>query len=149
MGKNYYEVLSLLRFDQASQDLIQFLWRISPDGEKIDQSFIFPNHARHLYLPGGFFEEGVYLLSDLYDFTFEGVNQQYHHLFVKPLAEESGLFSFDVHVHRKFIELVITEKNVQFLFDNEYLLFQDTFYHLNLKQRKIVGLFEIFQLNLI
>ncbi|ELY5748621.1 DEAD/DEAH box helicase [Streptococcus iniae] len=139
IGKNYYEVLSLLRFDQASQDLIQFLWRISPDGEKIDQSFIFPNHARHLYLPGGFFEEGVYLLSDLYDFTFEGVNQQYHHLFVKPLAEESGLFSFDVHVHRKFIELVITEKNVQFLFDNEYLLFQDTFYHLNLKQRKIVG----------
>lgn len=138
IGKNYFEPLSILQFDQASQELIYFLWRLSPDSDKFDQEFIFPNHSRHLRLPSGFFEEGIYLLTALYDFTFEGSAQTYSHLYVKPLTAEAELFDFSVKVHRKSIELQINEKNSQYFFDNEYLLYQDTFYHLSLKQRKMV-----------
>lgn len=31
IGKNYFEPLSLLQFDQASQEVIHFLWRLIPD----------------------------------------------------------------------------------------------------------------------
>lgn len=54
------------------------------------------------------------------------------------MEAEAGLYEFKVEVHRKSIELQIAEKNVQYLFDNDYLLYQDTFYHLTLKQRKMV-----------
>ncbi|GFE46642.1 putative SNF helicase [Streptococcus canis] len=138
IGKNYFEQLSWLQFDPSSQNLIEFLWRLTSDADKGDNDSIFPNHARYLRLPSGFFEEGIHLLTSLYDFTFEGPSQTYHHLFVRPLEAEAGLYEFKVEVHRKSIELQITEKNVQYLFDNDYLLYQDTFYHLTLKQRKMV-----------
>ncbi|HFI0196626.1 TPA: SNF2 helicase associated domain-containing protein, partial [Streptococcus pyogenes] len=138
IGKNYFEQLSWLQFDPSSQDLIEFLWRLASDTDKGDNENIFPNHARHLRLPSGFFEEGVHYLTSLYDFTFEGPSQTYHHLFVRSLEAEAGLYEFKVEVHRKSIELQIAEKNVQYLFDNDYLLYQDTFYHLTLKQRKMV-----------
>ncbi|HEQ6861487.1 TPA: DEAD/DEAH box helicase [Streptococcus pyogenes] len=138
IGKNYFEQLSWLQFDPSSQDLIEFLWRLASDTDKGDNENIFPNHARHLRLPSGFFEEGIHYLTSLYDFTFEGPSQTYHHLFVRSLEAEAGLYEFKVEVHRKSIELQIAEKNVQYLFDNDYLLYQDTFYHLTLKQRKMV-----------
>lgn len=139
IGKNYYEPLSLIQFDQASQDLIQFLWRLAPSWDKGENALIFPNHARNLFLPSGLFEEGIDLLTSLYDFSFEGPRQTYKHLYVKPIDGNVALFQFAVEVHRKYISLQIKEKNMYFLFDNEYILFQDTFYQLNLKQRKLVS----------
>ncbi|WP_249629650.1 DEAD/DEAH box helicase [Streptococcus uberis] len=139
IGKNYYEPLSLIQFDIASQELIQFLWRLAPNFEKTENSLLFPNHARNLYLPCGFFEEGIRLLTDLEDFSFEGPQKTYSHVWVRPLDNQFDLFCFHVEVHRKSIELQIKEKAMQFLFDNEYILFQDTFYHLDLKQRKMVA----------
>ncbi|KHD45789.1 SNF2 helicase associated domain-containing protein [Streptococcus hongkongensis] len=139
IGKNYYEQLSLLKFDQASQDLISFLWRLAPNSDKSDHSFVFPNHARHLHLPSGFFEEGLFLLRDLYEFTFEGTYQKYTKVFIKPLEADAELFKFIVDVHRKSIELKITEKSVTYLFDNSYLLHNDTFYYCTLKQQKLIS----------
>ncbi|MDT2730666.1 DEAD/DEAH box helicase [Streptococcus parauberis] len=139
IGKNYYEQLSLLKFDQASQDLISFLWRLAPDSDKSDHSFVFPNHARHLHLPSGFFEEGIFLLRDLYEFTFEGAYQNYSTVFVKPLDAEAELFKFTIEVHRKSIELKISEKSVSYLFDNVYLLHNDTFYYNTLRQQKMIS----------
>ncbi|MGT2887786.1 SNF2 helicase associated domain-containing protein [Streptococcus didelphis] len=139
IGKNYYEPLSILRFDQASQDLIYFLWRLTSGISQADQNFIFTNHARHLVLPSGFFEEGIYTLTSLYDFSFEGPEGNFSNLFVKSLSQDSGLFQFIVEVDRKSIELQILEKNLYYLFDNEYILYRNTFYHLNLKQQKIVS----------
>lgn len=138
IGKNYFEQLSWLQFDKPSQELIDLLWRLSSDTDKGEQDNVFPNHGRHLRLPSGFFEEGIHLLTGLYDFSFEGPSQTYHHLFVRPLDAEAGLYHFKVEVHRKSIELQITEKNVQYFFDNTYLLYQDIFYHLSLKQAKMV-----------
>ena len=69
--KNYYEPLSLLQFDTASQELIEFLWRILPDSNQVDTDFIMPNHSRNLTFTSGFLE-GVTLLNQLYDFSFEG-----------------------------------------------------------------------------
>lgn len=139
IGKNYYEPLSLLKFDTASQELIEFLWRLTPDSDKVDTSYIYPNHSRNLNLPSGFFEEGIYLLTALDSFTFESQHQTYSTVFVKPIEPDDGLLEFHVDVHRKSIELQIKEKNVHYLFHSEYLLYHNTFYQLTLKQQKLVN----------
>lgn len=54
IGKNYYEPLSLIQFDQASQAFLDFLGRMIPDEAKTNLDFILPNNARHLCLPYGF-----------------------------------------------------------------------------------------------
>ena len=51
IGKNYYEPLSLIQFDQASQAFLDFLGRMIPDEAKTNLTFILPNNARHLSLP--------------------------------------------------------------------------------------------------
>ncbi|WP_159550404.1 DEAD/DEAH box helicase [Streptococcus halichoeri] len=139
IGKNYFEPLSLVQFDAPSQELIRFLWKLASQTDKGEQSVVFPNHGRNLFLPSGFLEEGIYLLRDLYDFTFEGPSHTYNYLEVLPLSGEAELFTFIVEVHRNAIELQIKEKNNSYFFDNEYVLYHDTFYHLTLKQRKMVS----------
>lgn len=138
IGKNYFEPLSLLQFDEASQDLIEFLWRLIPDNDRLDLEFLLPNHARHLNLPRGFFEEGVTLMSALYDFSFDSGQQAFSQVSFRELDGDDALFTFKVTVHRQSIELTIVEKTVQLLFDATYLRYHNTFYHLNLKQTKIV-----------
>ena len=139
IGKNYYEPLSFLQFDEASQDLLEFLYRLLPDAKQADTDFIFPNHGRHLALSSGFFEEGVRLLNKLYDFSFETENRLYHQLYFKELEAEDQFYHFDVLVHRQSIELLIQEKQADLFFDNSYLLAGDTFYHLNAKQAKLAA----------
>ena len=63
IGKNYFEPLSLIQFDEPSQELIQFLWRILPDGDHLDIDYILPNHGRNLSLTSGTFEEGINLFN--------------------------------------------------------------------------------------
>ena len=138
IGKNYYEPLSLLQFDTASQELIEFLWRILPDSNQVDTDFIMPNHARNLTFTSGFFEEGVTLLNQLYDFSFEGEHQDYHTINFAELDSSNQFYHFKIVVHRQSIELIIKEKTATFFFDNHYLLYHNTFYHLNNKQRKLV-----------
>ena len=138
IGKSYFEPLSLLQFDEPSQNLIQFLWRILPDNDRIDIEHTLPNHGRYLSLTSGFFEEGIILLNDLYDFIFENGLQTYSNLFCYPLNSDEELMTFEVFVHRNFIELVIKEKQVQPLFSNEYILYKDRIYHLSMKQRKMM-----------
>ncbi|MEX2784233.1 SNF2 helicase associated domain-containing protein [Streptococcus sp. H49] len=138
IGKNYYEPLSFLQFDTASQELIRFLWRIIPD-KPSDGTYILPNHGRHLTLPGGFFEEGLSLFKNLYDFSFTVDQQHYADIVFQDLDGSEGLYQFEVLVHRQLIELIVKEKDIQSFFDNTYLFYQGTFYRLNLKQSKIAA----------
>lgn len=137
IGKNYFERLSLIQFDQESQDLITFLWRLIPEGDRLDLSFLFPNHARHLHLSGGFFEEGVRLMMALTEFSFEH-DLSYKELFFRPLSGDADLFYFTVQVHRHAIELIIDEKQFYPMFDFKYLLYKNVFYELTTKQAKMV-----------
>ena len=138
IGKNYYEPLSVLQFDDASQELIRFLWRIVPD-KAADSTYILPNHGRNLVLPSGFFEEGLNLFKNLYAFSFAVGQQQYTDVTVENLDGSEELYQFEVLVHRHSIELTVKEKNVLSFFDNTYLLYQNTFYRLTMKQAKIVA----------
>ncbi|MCD0008225.1 RNA helicase, partial [Streptococcus agalactiae] len=61
-----------------------------------------------------------------------------NHLYFKELEGEDHLYQFKVIVHRQSIELEIKEKDLKPLFANSYLFYRDTFYHLNLKQEKMV-----------
>ena len=72
--------MSLIQFDEASKDLIQFLWRVLPDSDRVDLEYILPNHGRNLALTSGTFEEGISLLNALYDFSFEHNHQNYGQL---------------------------------------------------------------------
>lgn len=139
IGKNYFEPLSLIQFDEASKDLIQFLWRVLPDSDRVDLEYILPNHGRNLALTSGTFEEGISLLNALYDFSFEHNHQNYGQLVFRPLDASEGLLSFKVIVHRQSIELIITEKTFQPLFDNTFLFTNGMIYGLNLKQQKILA----------
>ena len=134
IGKNYYEPLSLIQFDQASQAFLDFLGRMIPDEAKTNLTFILPNNARHLSLPYGFFEEGLRLMQDLDGFRFEWEGIEYRSFLVEDLTAEANLFSFDICVEPKMIELTVAEKNSQTFFNNRIIFYQGVFYRLNRKQ---------------
>lgn len=141
IGKNYYEPLSLIQFDQASQSFLNFLGRMLPDESKTNLDFMLPNNARHLRLSYGFFEEGLKLMQELDGFSFEWEGLEYHQLLVEDLTAEANLFSFEICVEPKMIELTVAEKNSQAFFNNRILFYQGVFYRLNRKQQKLlVGL---------
>jgi len=87
-----------------------------PDSDRVDLEYILPNHGRNLALTSGTFEEGISLLNELYDFSFEHNHQNYGQMVFRPLDGSEGLLSFKVIVHRQSIELVITEKNISATF---------------------------------
>lgn len=58
IGKGYFEPLSFIQFDEQSQRLIHFLWKLFPEGDRSNQERLFPSQGRYLNLPAGFFEEG-------------------------------------------------------------------------------------------
>lgn len=128
----------MIQFDEASQELIQFLWRVIPDGDHLDVDYILPNHGRNLSLTSGTFEEGINLFNDLYDFSFEHNHQTYGQLIFRPLSGLEDLIQFKVVVHRQSIELIISEKEYQPLFNNAFLFTNGFIYSLNLKQQKIL-----------
>ncbi len=138
IGKNYFEPISYLQFDEASQEFLDFLWRLIPDEDLSHLDFLLPNRGRHLNLPRGFFEEGIQLMQDLYDFHLSISNRDYKEVYFKELTGEDDLFHFRVLVHRQSLELVISEKASQAYFDQTFLLLRQTFYHLTDKQRKLV-----------
>ncbi|MGT2833243.1 DEAD/DEAH box helicase [Streptococcus halotolerans] len=139
IGKNYYEPLSFGQFDDASQQLIEFLWRLTPDTSQQDLAFLFPNHNRHLLVPSGFFEEGLLLLNQLDYFSLEVGLKTYHSIDVTYLQPEHHLFEFEVEVHQKVIELKVKEKSHQAYFDHQYLFVSGHFYYLDRKQQKLVS----------
>ncbi|MGV3010266.1 DEAD/DEAH box helicase [Streptococcus thoraltensis] len=139
IGKKYYEQLSFGQFDEASQQLIEFLWRMTPDTSQQDLEFLFPNHSRHLMVPSGFFEEGLSLLNQLEYFSLEVGLKTYHHIDFTYLQPEHNLFEFEVEVHQKAIELRVKESSYQAYFDNQYLFVNGHFYYLDRKQQKLVG----------
>ncbi|MGT2908203.1 DEAD/DEAH box helicase [Streptococcus dentiloxodontae] len=139
IGKNYYEALSMIQFDQASQDFLNFLDSLIPDDDKLDLEFIFPNHGRYLTFPHAFFEEGVTLLQNLEEFSLDWQAQTYSFVSFEKLTAAADLFSFEVSVGKKQIELIINEKDTTPFFDNQFLFYQNIFYTLNRKQQKLVA----------
>ncbi|MGT2930260.1 DEAD/DEAH box helicase [Streptococcus dentasini] len=138
IGKNYFEPISYIQFDEASREFIDFLWRLIPDDDPNHLDYLLPNRARHLSLPHGFFEEGIHLMQDLYDFQISLNHHDYREVYFKELTGEDSLYTFKVLVHQLSLELIISEKTSQSFFDHAYVLYRQTFYHLTAKQRKLV-----------
>ncbi|MFC5630249.1 MULTISPECIES: DEAD/DEAH box helicase [Streptococcus] len=137
IGKGYFEPLSYLQFDEESQNLIHFLWKLLPDSDRSISDRLFPSQGRYLNLPAGFFEEGVALLQSLYEFTVELKGANFSHVSFESLTAESSLYQFEVFVHRQFLELIVAEKQVQVLFNFTYLYYNGVFYRLTRRQQKI------------
>ena len=80
-------------------------------------------------------------MQDLDGFRFEWEGTEYRQLLVEDLTADAQLFSFDICVEPKMIELTVAEKNSQAFFNNRILFYQGVFYRLNRKQQKLlVGL---------
>lgn len=137
IGKNYYELLSLEQFDQVSQDLILFLWRLLPS-KSVSDGDILLHFGRNLRLPLAYFEEGMDLLQDLSSFRFDCESVSYEELKVVPYQGAQGLFGFEVLLHQQMIELVIHEKASRSLLHGYYLLVGNVLYGLNARQRKLL-----------
>ncbi|TWS94885.1 DEAD/DEAH box helicase [Streptococcus sp. sy018] len=138
LGKQYFEPLSLENFDQASQRLIEFLWRLLPQGQSVLLDYYFPNQARHLSLPVSVFEQGLLLLADLYDFSLEMDQINYSRITFAELTGNDGFYLFKVNNQENQIELICEALTDQLFFDKEYLWHQGTFYRLNNKQMRLL-----------
>lgn len=137
IGKGYFEPLSYIQFDEPSQKLLDFLWKLMPEGDRLGLERLFPSQGRYLNLPAGFFEDGLELLQDLYDFSVELKGIHFNHVSFDDLSEDSELYKFEVLVHRQSLELVVTEKQVQIFFNFAYLYYGGVFYRLTKRQQKL------------
>ncbi|HFI0256906.1 TPA: SNF2-related protein [Streptococcus suis] len=132
-GKHYFEQIALEQFDLASQNLIDFLWRLVP-GKIAVSNDILTGFGRHLRLPLANFEEGLDLLRGLSDFTLVHQLQTYTDLQVLPLDATADLFKFEVKVRTKLIEFIIHEMPAKEMLDGSYILFGNHLYHADCKQ---------------
>ena len=138
IGRNYYEPISYEEFDGASQDLIDFLWRMVPEKNLISNE-ILVNFGRSLRFPLVYFEEGLELLQGLFFFQFNHRFTAYHSLSVHPYDANLNLFRFEVKPHTQMIELLIEEQPIQELLQGYYLIVDNRLYQLGHKERALLA----------
>lgn len=137
IGRRYFEKLSFSHFDEASQEVLNFFDRLIPEKDKQDITYLLPDQGRHLVLPAGFFEEGLYLFNALPHFSLSVGHQIYQSIQVKPLNSSDHLYRFEVLVHEKEIELMISEKNSYVFYQLSYLFDKGIFYVLTRRQKQL------------
>ena len=138
IGKHYYEKMQLAAFDEASQEVIQFLRGLVSYQQDQDASFIFPNAARHLYFPSSLFEEGVNRLMNLPHFRLEYSLYDYDKIFFQDLHAEVGIYDFTVEENSDYFELIITEQNYKILYGGDFIFYGDHFYQLTEQQKRMI-----------
>ena len=138
IGKHYYEKMQLAAFDEASQEVIQFLRGLVSYQQDQDASFIFPNAARHLYFPSSLFEEGVNRLMNLPHFRLEYSLYDYDKVFFQDLHAEVGIYDFTVEENSDYFELTITEQNYKILYGGDFIFYGDHFYQLTEQQKRMI-----------
>ncbi len=138
IGKHYYEKMQLAAFDEASQEVIQFLRGLVSYQQDQDASFIFPNAARHLYFPSSLFEEGVNRLMNLPHFRLEYSLYDYDKVFFQDLHAEVGIYDFTVEENSDYFELIITEQNYKILYGGDFIFYGDHFYQLTEQQKRMI-----------
>ena len=84
-------------------------------------------------------------MQDLDGFRFEWEGAEYRQLLVEDLIADAQLFSFDICVEPKMIELTVAEKNSQAFFNNRILFYQGVFYRLNRKHKNFWLAYALFQ----
>lgn len=130
--------MQLAAFDEASQEVIQFLRGLVSYQQDQDASFIFPNAARHLYFPSSLFEEGVNRLMNLPHFRLEYSLYDYDKVFFQDLHAEVGIYDFTVEENSDYFELIITEQNYKILYGGDFIFYGDHFYQLTEQQKRMI-----------
>ena len=130
--------MQLAAFDEASQEVIQFLRGLVSYQQDQDASFILPNAARHLYFPSSLFEEGVNRLVNLPHFRLEYSLYDYDKVFFQDLHAEVGIYDFTVEENSDYFELIITEQNYKILYGGDFIFYGDHFYQLTEQQKRMI-----------
>lgn len=135
IGKIYYEKLQLESFDQASCDLICYLWGLT---QEIQEPFL-QNGGRFLYFPESLFEDGVTRLLELPSFRLQYGIYDYEKVVFQDLSAESDIFRFEVIEHEAYREVEMTEQGYKWLYDGAYLFCGNHFYQLKREQIQMVS----------
>lgn len=139
IGKQYFEPLQLQQFDEASQEVLHFLWRLIPESEAFDSRYYLPELHRYLFLPPEIFEEGVTYLSALSDFSMNLGHQTYNSVQFRPLDASSDLFHFEVVADQHTLILRIKERSVRPMLTGTYLFYRACFYQVNSLQQALLA----------
>lgn len=135
IGKNYYEQLNMGWFDQASQELLHFLNRLASS----DSTVFFPTYGRHLFLPSGFFAEGLEKLGKLSSFSLTVLaGQELTQPVLLSLTAAHELFQFEVKLELDHVLLIIREFYDFLLFEGQYLYREGIFYALDANQQRLL-----------
>lgn len=137
IGKNYYESLSYEEFDEASQELLDFLWQLLPEKTLMSNEML-TYGGRTLRLPLVYFEEGLELLQGLSNFQFFNRLEKFEALSVLPYQPDLGFFAFDIKVHTRMIEMCIDEVPIHEILHGHYLLVSNRLYHLTREERQVL-----------
>lgn len=138
IGKNYYEPISYEEFDEASQELLDFLMQLLPEKQVVAND-ILTYGGRTLRLPVAYFEEGLDLFQGLSNFQFLNRLDRYDHLSVLPYHPNLGFFAFEVKVHTRMIEMCIDETPIREILHGQYLLVDHTLYRLSREERILLN----------
>ena len=138
IGKNYYEPISYEEFDSASQELLDFLWRLLPEKNWVSND-ILVNFGRSLRFPLIYFEEGLDLLQGLSSFQFTHGFQEYDHLILQPYDGGIGLFQFEVKAHSQMIEVLMVEQAFQTVLHGHYLIVDNRLYSLQRREQQLLA----------
>ena len=138
IGKNYYEPISYEEFDSASQDLLDFLWRLFPEKRWVNHEHL-THFGRGLRLPLIYFEEGLELLQALSSFQFNHGFQSYGSLHLQPYDGQLGLFDFEVKAHSQVMEVLISAQPYKELLHGHYLIVDNRLYSLPRRERQLLA----------
>lgn len=138
VGKHYYERITFSQFDEASQDVIAFLWQLMPQFN-LTASEVFSQYGRHLRLPLASFELGVSLLQDLSQFSWTYDGRTYSELQVLQLHSGAPFFEVRVTEQTSGFELEVGEQSHRKLFDGAYVLDGAYCYAVSPEQARILA----------
>ncbi|KXT73541.1 SWF/SNF family helicase [Streptococcus sp. DD10] len=134
IGRGYYEPLYFREFDIASQDLITYLWGLTAESTE----FILQNQNRHLFFPASIFEDGINRLQNLVEFEYRKGYSNYEQLHFHDFGETAALLEVTVLEHPTFFELEIEEKEYDWLYDGEFISYQNQFFQLTQEQIQLL-----------
>ena len=134
IGKSYYEALYVEQFDAASQDLIHYLLGLLKNADLVEEPFFLTKQGRYLHFPASMFEDGVNYLQKLEQFELQYGFVSYPQVLFQDLYGDSPLIQTKVEEKGDSYRLQLVERPFKRLYEERFLFYKGTFYHLSLHQ---------------
>ncbi|MCL2681151.1 MAG: DEAD/DEAH box helicase [Streptococcaceae bacterium] len=139
-GASHTFDLSYEKFDENSQQLLDFLVGLNTENKKDLSQQLFIKSGRYLKLSLLFLEEMMDLIAQLPEFSLNIGNKESHYFSFIPLDNQSEILNFIVESQKDYIELSIKVENFHLFYDGNIVYYDQVFYKLNPLQTKLFTL---------